>query len=352
MFTSQRGAAALMAILVMTLLLVIGSGLARLSLTDVGTAGNYRDGLAAQYLAEAGAKRALSEIRRSETGEWPGETREFDMGNYEVKANYEVKPVVNQGMYRIITAIGTVNRATRTVVVTVTSDSPFHYAAFSGKHMRLSGVAVDGDIGSNGDITLTGGKITGRADATGEIYAYDVDAARLNPGVSPKDLPPFTSQIRQNYKAIGKMANIREDDSQRYVTWGDFSNLNKNVFYVEAQYPLLLATGHITGPGVIYCTEEIRIAGATISNNVALISEKNIKISEGIMDKSLLIAGGDVEINIADYRGGTIAYGNLSIAGNGYGDPKLEAAEILNNAYLPFAWASGKIQIMAWNSHE
>lgn len=55
----SRGSAALAVIVAISLLLWQGGMLARLMRTEVETTANFRDGIAAQYLAEAGMRRAF-----------------------------------------------------------------------------------------------------------------------------------------------------------------------------------------------------------------------------------------------------------------------------------------------------
>ncbi len=352
MLANQRGAASLVAILVMLLLLVIGSGFALLSLTDIEMASNYRDGVMAQYLAEAGVKRAMGEIRKSATGEWAGESRAYSIGSYKVKPQYEVKPVENQGINRIITSTGTVNNSTRTVVTAVTSESPYQYVAYAGGNMNLAGLTIGGNIGSNKDITVLGGTITGSIEAVGDIYIYNINAPAKNAEAAFKKLPSFTAADRQKYRSVGILANVFEDNSRGYTFWEDFTSLDSEVYYVETKYPLLLASENIRGPGIIYCTGDILLAGATVSNNAIVISEKNIIVTAGRIDKVLFVAGNDVDVTLAEYCGSVIAGGNVSIVSARNGTDKLDMTETLKNPLLPSAWVVDKMQIKTWNSYE
>jgi Tfp pilus assembly protein PilX len=352
MLANRHGAASIVALLVLSLLIVVGSGLALLSMTDIKMAGNYRDGVMAQYLAEAGAKRAIAEIRKSGNGEWTGESRDFDSGNYGGKSQYEVLPVEKRGIDRIITSTGAVNTSTRTVVVAVSSESPYQYVAYSGDNMNLEGLTISGNIGSNKNIRVSGGTITGSIDAVGYIYTYGIDAPQKKEGVKAMELPSFNPAVRQKYKSTGQNANIFEDNSQRYTFWEDFTSLDNELYYVETRYPLLLSLENIRGPGIIYCTEDILIAGATVANNAILISEKNITVTEGLVDKVFFVAGGDVDIILAQFGGSAVAGGKLSIVLTRNGADKLETIEALTNPLLPSAWVTDKIQIKTWNSYE
>lgn len=351
MLDDQRGAASIVAVLIMSILLVISSGFAFLSVTDIEMARNYRDGVIAQYLAEAGIMRAMGELKKSANGQWPGERREFAIGDYNVKPQYEVKPVENQGIIRIITSTGTVNVSTRTIVATVTSESPYQYVAYSGGSMNLSELIISGNIGSNKDITVSGGTITGSIEAGGGIYTSGVTPLAKKENAEYKKLPSFTAEIRQNYKNSGRWAKIMEDNLQGYAFWEDFTSLDREIYYIETKYPLVLALENFRGPGIIYCTGDILLTGATVTNDIVLIAEKDINVTAGRLEKVLLIAGGNIDITTAEYCGSIIAGGSLSMVSAGNGADKLEMTETLKNPLLPSAWTVDKMRIKTWNAY-
>lgn len=346
MLTNRQGAASIAAIFVMLILMVIGSGFVFLSLTDITMTNSYRDGVMAQYLAEAGVKQAIGELRHSAIGEWSGETRDFAVGTY------EVRPVENQGIDRIITSTGTVHKAARTVVVTATTESPYKYVAYSGGNMILSGVIIEGDIGSNKNITVSGGTITGSINAAGSIDTYGIDVHKINAGAAPMELPVFTSTVRNKYKSAGKTATILEENSQGYSFWKDFTGLDSEVYYVETQWPLLLMVENFRGPGIIYCTNDVLLAGASVSNNAIIISEKNITITGGHIEKVLFVAGGDVTVSVAEYCGSIVAGGNLSVVSSTNREAKLAMLDKLTNPLLPSVWIADKFRIKTWNWYE
>jgi len=111
--TNQSGAGGLFVITVVfivLLLALLGGSFSLLSSTELNMAVNYRDGIAALYLAEAGAKRALVEL--SYNLEWKPSNP-----YYEGKGHYSLDPV---GLPTTIVATGTVNKAVRKVVIRVT----------------------------------------------------------------------------------------------------------------------------------------------------------------------------------------------------------------------------------------
>jgi type II secretory pathway component PulK len=59
----ERGSVAVLGLIVMMILVVMGAGIVTLSNIDVALAANHRDGVAAQYLAEAGAQWAIAKLK-------------------------------------------------------------------------------------------------------------------------------------------------------------------------------------------------------------------------------------------------------------------------------------------------
>ncbi|MGL5512394.1 MAG: PilX N-terminal domain-containing pilus assembly protein [Sporomusa sp.] len=111
--TKQSGASSLFvitAVLIVLLLALLGSSFSLLSSTELNMAVNYRDGIAALYLAEAGAKRALVEL--SYNLEWKPSNPYYE-GNGHYSLDLAALPTM-------IVATGTVNKAVRKVVLKVT----------------------------------------------------------------------------------------------------------------------------------------------------------------------------------------------------------------------------------------
>lgn len=121
---SQSGSTALVAITAVMLLGLMGSGLLFYSTTELNMATNYRDGIGALYLAEAGAKRALVEL--SNNSAWKPANPYFEgSGSYSIQ--------ITLGTPSTIEATGTVNQATRKIVLKATipqgPESPPHSIA-------------------------------------------------------------------------------------------------------------------------------------------------------------------------------------------------------------------------------
>lgn len=126
---SQRGSAALLGLIVMMLLGSMGATLLMLSKTDLQIATNHRDGIAAQYLAEAGIQYAVVKLKTDHSFVSKTETNNYvttsqplgaipTVGNYSVQTGPD--PEFNNTTTRLITATGMVNQAKRQVIAQIT----------------------------------------------------------------------------------------------------------------------------------------------------------------------------------------------------------------------------------------
>ncbi|MDF2634694.1 MAG: hypothetical protein K0R78_1568 [Pelosinus sp.] len=126
--TNERGSVAVLGLIAMMLLGVIGAGMVTLSNIDVTIAANHRDGVAAQYLAEAGALWAIVKLKTDNDFVIKTETQKdittykIDdkppiLGSYTVTTKFAPK-IFNKNQ-RLITSIGTVNKAKRQITVQI-----------------------------------------------------------------------------------------------------------------------------------------------------------------------------------------------------------------------------------------
>ena len=124
----ERGLVAILGLIAMMLLLVMGAGMVTLSNIDATIAANQRDGVAAQYLAEAGAQWAITNLKTdkdfiSKTEKQKDITtytineKGLTLGSYTVTT--EFAPIILNKNQRLITSIGTVNKAKRQITVQI-----------------------------------------------------------------------------------------------------------------------------------------------------------------------------------------------------------------------------------------
>lgn len=137
---SQRGSAALLGIMMMMLLGSLGATLLMLGKTDIQIAANHRDGIAAQYLAEAGVQYVIVKLKTdlnfvSQTKTNIQVTTSESLGKIPTVGRYTVQAGPDSSVTttntRLIIATGIVNQAKRQVVakitlpMTSTEESPF-----------------------------------------------------------------------------------------------------------------------------------------------------------------------------------------------------------------------------------
>jgi len=120
----QRGAVAILGIIMMMLLASLGATLLMLSKTNIQIAANHRDGIAAQYVAEAGIRYAITRLKTDTDFVLKTETVTYMettalLGPMSTNRKYIVHigpdPATTNTKVRLITATGIVNEAQRQV---------------------------------------------------------------------------------------------------------------------------------------------------------------------------------------------------------------------------------------------
>ena len=111
---TERGSAAVAALVVLSLFVCLGMALARLLQTETASTINFRDGIAAQGIAEAGLRRAIVVLYNNGNPDGLAETvrREFFIGQYLVSTSEE-------GGFLRVRSVGIVGGARRSASVLV-----------------------------------------------------------------------------------------------------------------------------------------------------------------------------------------------------------------------------------------
>lgn len=123
----EHGSVAILGLITMMLLGIIGSGFLMLSKIDIEIAGNHRDGIAAQYLAEAGVQLSIVKLKTDPNFVIQTGANNITITNIlDFEANSQIYKVTtgpdNQTSnkdIRLIRSIGTVNKAKRQVTAHV-----------------------------------------------------------------------------------------------------------------------------------------------------------------------------------------------------------------------------------------
>lgn len=355
----ERGSASILALLTMMLLLALGGTMLAVSSAEVRTAAAFRDGIAAQYAAEAGAKRALLAISTN-NGALPGPIKDQPLGPG-ITGTYSAT-VKEQGINRVITATGTVNNASRQVIMEISPETVYDFAAYSNENMTLGLNVINGSVGSNQDIKFTAlTRVNGDAIAHGRVRLYtgfnDV-RGRIMDSKSESAPPylPLPTFSRETYKN-GEKPSIFPIIFTNSFAWLSPGNLNNKIYYFDHDGDsLTIALNEISGPGVIYSTGTIVISGAEVKNNVILISEKDIKVPFLVtLDNTALVARGDIEISVSAFNGSAVAGGTILAPANFMAHPPAKSNyNVTENPYIPQPplWVPERVKVGYWNNQE
>lgn len=284
MVTDNSGAAAILSVIVMAVLAILGGAYIFLTNSELAMTTIYRDGIAAQYLAEAGAKQAI--VGLADDPNWvPHNPYAEGQGKYELK-------VTANGNDRRVESTATVHSAIRKVVLTLTvGENPelLHagdFVSYSGGNTEFkNNAAVYGNMGSGssitGGVTVSGQKLQNYNKAEFPVFAQGKFIGSPAPPANSDNLP----------------------GPQYYLT-GDWN--------VDRQT-------NFTGDAVIYVTGNISFAKeVTFNGNFLIIAGGNIDFkNNAVMNKGILFAGGNIEFkNNASITGTVMARGNISFKNN------------------------------------
>ena len=350
----EQGSVSILSLLVMMLLLAIGGAMITVSSAEVRTAAGFRDGVAAQYVAEAGAKRALYELSTN-NGSLSAAITDQPIGP-SLPGTYTVS-IEQQGINRVITATGKVNNATRQVVMEVIPETPYDFVIYSGNDLTLGLNSINGSVGSNGNINFTALTwVYGDAIAHGKVThpRFDFNYIR-GKEVSNAPALAIPSFSKATFQKNGYAPTISGGE------WQGPGNLNNNIYFYDGDLEI---SSDITGPGIIYATGTITTHGhgifflstTNISNNVILISEKNIIALLNVsIDNSALVAKNDITFAISDFNGSAVAGGTISTPLNFMAHPSSKSNwNVTKNPFIPqpTLWQPERVKVGYWDNQK
>ncbi|EAX47866.1 hypothetical protein TcarDRAFT_1555 [Thermosinus carboxydivorans Nor1] len=316
----QKGSAAILAIVVMLILAVLGAAYVGLGMTETSTAANFRDGIAAQYLAEAGVKRALIELYNNSAWD-PGAgglTEKQGNGSFTVI----VRPGETSSQKKVVST-GQVNRARRQVVLDVNlpsnsgNGSVYDYSVFAGSNMVVHNKArVIGAIHSNNGMELKNGSyISGKVEVHG---AFTDHGATLGtpPAITNAPEIPFPAFNAADYK-----------QGAQVLPWGrtlSAGNYRGKYYYMGSQLTIDSGWGSIQGDATIFATGDIDIKNGTViggdSSAFLIIALGNIDVNNGSILKNVVLisAGGNINLHSdVELTGSAIAKEEIIVHGGG-----------------------------------
>lgn len=289
---SERGVILVITLMVMAILLILGAAFLAMSATELQIAGNERDSIQALYVAEGGVNSALSELNRN----LPVTVSEtLGPGQYTVTVTSAGPPAEQrriEGTGYIPTQASP--RAVKRVAILVTRpSSPFQFSLFGADGLSIdAGVRTDsydsavgpydplragsdGDVGSNGNITMDNGAIVnGDATAGGTIaLGGGTITGTQTQGAPPVTLDPVDAAYRtpnangtivctpSTPSCYNSITHALSTDAGQTVT------LNAGTYYFSS---ISLDRGSslvINGEATIYVTGTIYVDQGTITNS-------------------------------------------------------------------------------------
>lgn len=292
----EQGSASILAVIVMTLLLVLGGAFILLSSTEADISRDYRNGVAAQYLAEAGVQWAIVKLKTepsfvNSTGNNTGITTTSAVQNEgtTTAGTYTVK-VAGTGTTRTITSTGAVGNgltaAKRQVILNVTPAGVYGYPVYSATEVTVNGggKVYLGGVGSQGTVS-NAGYIEGMPNP---YQSYVFPTFKESDYSSSTTLP----------------GNINDKESR--------TNLS-GTYYVDSDFNVsgeLSAAGN--SPVTIFVKGKVQINGnGRISGNFKIIATGDVDVN-GYVNKAIFIAGGTAESHV---NGGGTMYGSMIAKG-------------------------------------
>jgi len=299
MFSPARGSATVASTVVLALLVVLGSSFIVFMTRETEMSTGFRDGISAQYLAEAGLKRALVVVYKNGNPEGLSEaiTGMDPTGSYRLY-------MTSIGDNRVLRSVATVGKARRAVTATITvlpGGPVFGNVLFAGGSVDLenSGV-ISGDVRANefiglsgSDIQVKGRILTAREFllSSGAIAEKQINGAVkqgliLVPALSLPDL------FHASNAPVGVSSLLSSRDG--FVSDNTRLDLKGKTLTADGNLSIMGTSIEITGPGVLYIRQgALRVEGARIQGDVVIVADRGIEIMSGVrMDKVLLISRG------------------------------------------------------------
>lgn len=348
-----QGSAGILALITMALLGVLGTAYIAMSSTEVSTGAQYRDGISAQYLAEAGGRWAAIQLKNKVTAVVDASNTAAGVtynsgaiGTVPTAGSYSVTVRRNPALpadtqRRQVIVTGNVGQASRRIVFTVVlgdeNPLPVKYAGFGGGNARLAGTVV-GDMGATEVAILNWGYSVTNIDAAQIRYPNGTTTTgTAATGTVVVVLPPIpvsfdiNNAAYQQYLvgATARATNVKlaGRDTLRLnsgtTTWAGNNYINGD-FQVSSSGTLSMTGAssavYVNGNFKVLNNCIINAAGnlAIIVNGSALIDPGKINIPAGSM-LTLYATNGITVSSGATITGNTtlISPGVISFSGDG-----------------------------------
>ena len=308
----RQGSAGILALISMALLGVLGMAYVAMSSSEVSTGAQYRDGVAAQYLAEAGGRWAAIQLKNKDatvvddSNTAAGKTYDpVAIGTVPTAGSYTVTVRRNPATptdseRRQVLVTGTVGQASRRVVFTVVLGGanayPVQYAGFGGNNITLKGTIGNGPIGAAGNVATTEGNSIANDSSCSRIEAesvtgknnqcYKDDAPLFGPAPTQQVtvvLPPMPVSFDINNAAyqqyrVGATTRASGNMNNAVVTWAGNNYINGNITLRGATVLSTAANAGIYVNGNFFIDNNCTVNAA---GNLAIIAAGTITLDPG-----------------------------------------------------------------------
>jgi len=302
---------------IMSVILVLGLLAACLTLvTNEGIFARYHyNSVQATYLAEAGAERAIAQLKANST--WSGVGTEalpiaLGSGGYWVA-------VTSNGQNRTVISNGRVGSITKQVEFTVqvgggSSDPIFAYGIFGSKSISIGNHAtVNGNVASRGTIsTEKHAKVNGTKTQGSTLSPPTLNEADYNNG-SAKTLPAMPNNSKVTLTGGVYFVNGSLDIGNNVNIDG------KGTVYVKGSLEISNNV-NINGTVAFLVTEDLILKQGANFNGGVLFSKKNITLNENSQVWGSVVAEGTITVDNnaeVNYNSSLVNSIDLKLPGSG-----------------------------------
>ena len=371
LINSNTGSAGLLALLGMMFFGIIGGAYITLSNSGVQTSAALRDGIAAQYLAEAGAHWALAQLRSNPNFENDNQPVTVAKNQGTMTAgSYCVRVKGDSPANKTIISEGTVNKTTRTVVLK-TNGSVFDKAIYAKGEMTINGGAISGknkitgSIGSNDKIIISGGTADTISKGS-KIYCktFEDYSGRINNekrGELPKEENLDIDKLMKNKplftkKGVDLQAISNNGSIKSYLLERD--NYYHGSYLMDEHDPLYtVPTGQAA---TIYVDGNFQVSKDIVGDDITVFVNGNLTFTNGASIKPTTLnsnsrmniyATGNIEWNSTIYQGKGIivAKGNIDFNSGASGEYTMLISggdiQVNSNSKVGALYANGKVSL-------
>ncbi|GBG54879.1 hypothetical protein SPFL3102_01252 [Sporomusaceae bacterium FL31] len=318
---TECGEVSIVAMIVMIMLIVIVTASHLLSITELDTSKNFRDGIAAQYLTESGVQHAIVKLKTDQIFLNNTNTNQLSAVNTLTSSqhtssigSYKVY-VTGSGSSRTIISIGQVDKAKRQLVISVNlAESLFQYAAISGSQMVINDL-VEGNValkGNSQNLTKNG---TIKGTITYNLTSLDNPIIPVS--FSSAEYSNGDQSIGQTFDSGNKSLNgVYFINSNFMMNGGTFSTSTGNSTIIYSSGNIIIS-GTIAGDITLIANGSITFnSGTELTGNIKLFSNKDILLNRAMAGNALIMANGNITVNSNSQLNKAVVYAGNDLSIN------------------------------------